>query len=115
MASTRYISATVDDNAPTQTIRTGLGKILSVTDTEKSYKLMETPKVPADVWAALKESERRLRVLQELTNSLFKGSSAGPVQEWVVLLRVPTSSRVQVLHDSTARWTTSSNKFSNRS
>ena len=34
-----------NDNAPTQTSRTGFGKILAVTDTEKSYRLLESPKV----------------------------------------------------------------------
>jgi len=67
-----------DDNAPTQTIRTGLGKILSVTDTEKSYKLMETPKVPGDVWAALKESEQATESSSGADQQLVQGSSAGP-------------------------------------
>ena len=67
-----------DDNAPTQTIRTGLGKILSVTDTEKSYKLMETPKVPGDIWAALKESEQATESSSGADQQLVQGSSAGP-------------------------------------
>lgn len=67
-----------DDNAPTQMIRTGLGKILSVTDTEKSYKLMETPKVPSDVWAALKESEQATESSSGADQMLVQGSSAGP-------------------------------------
>jgi hypothetical protein len=67
-----------DDNAPTQTIRTGLGKILSVTDTEKSYKLMETPKVPSDIWAALKESEQATESSSGADQQLVQGSTAGP-------------------------------------
>ncbi len=67
-----------EDNAPTQTIRTGLGKILSVTDTEKSYKLMETPKVPSDIWAALKESETATESSSGADQTLVQGSSAGP-------------------------------------
>lgn len=67
-----------EDNAPTQTIRTGLGKILSVTDTEKSYKLMETPKVPSDIWAALKESESATESSSGADQTLVQGSSAGP-------------------------------------
>ena len=67
-----------DDNAPTQTIRTGLGKILSVTDTEKSYKLMESPKVPGDIWAALKESEQATESSSGADQTLVQGSSAGP-------------------------------------
>jgi hypothetical protein len=67
-----------DDNAPTQTIRTGLGKILSVTDVEKSYKLMETPKVPPDVWSALKESEQATESSSGADQMLVQGSTAGP-------------------------------------
>jgi hypothetical protein len=67
-----------EDNAPTQVIRTGLGKILSVTDTEKSYKLMETPKVPGDIWAALKESEQATESSSGADQTLVQGSSAGP-------------------------------------
>ena len=67
-----------EDNAPTQTIRTGLGKILSVTDTEKSYKLLESPKVPGDVWSALKESESATESSSGADQTLVQGSSAGP-------------------------------------
>ena len=67
-----------DDNAPTQTIRTGLGKILSVTDTEKSYRLLESPKVPGDVWNALKESESATESSSGADQTLVQGSSAGP-------------------------------------
>lgn len=67
-----------DDNAPTQTIRTGLGKIMSVTDVEKSYKLLETPKMPPDIWAALKESEQATESSSGADQTLVQGSSAGP-------------------------------------
>lgn len=67
-----------EDNAPTQTIRTGLGKIMSVTDVEKSYKLLETPKMPADIWAALKESEQATESSSGADQMLVQGSSAGP-------------------------------------
>src|SRR5208282_3785910 len=67
-----------NDNAPTQTIRTGLGKILSVTDTEKSYRLLESPKVPSDVWSALKESEQATESSSGADQTLVQGSSAGP-------------------------------------
>src|SRR5208282_382682 len=63
---------------PTQTIRTGLGKILSVTDTEKSYRLLESPKVPSDVWSALKESEQATESSSGADQTLVQGSSAGP-------------------------------------
>lgn len=67
-----------DDNAPTQMIRTGLGKIISVTDTEKSYKLMESPKVPPDIWAALKENQDASESASGADQMLVQGSSAGP-------------------------------------
>jgi hypothetical protein len=67
-----------EDNAPTQTIRTGIGKILSVTDVDKSYRLLETPKMPADVWSALKESESATESSSGADAQLVQGSSAGP-------------------------------------
>ena len=67
-----------DDNAPTQTIKTGLGKILSVTDVEKSYKLLESPKVPSDVWTALRESESATESSSGADQTLVQGSTAGP-------------------------------------
>lgn len=67
-----------DDNAPTQVIRTGLGKILSVTDTEKSYRLMETPKVPGDIWSALKENQDASESASGADQMLVQGSSSGP-------------------------------------
>jgi hypothetical protein len=66
------------DDAPTQTIRTGLGKIMSCTDVEKSWKLLETPKMPADIWAALKESEQATESSSGADQMLVQGSSAGP-------------------------------------
>jgi len=67
-----------DDNAPTQMIRTGLGKILTVGDTEKAYRLLESPKVPPDVWNALKESEQATESSSGADQQLVQGSSAGP-------------------------------------
>lgn len=67
-----------DDNAPTQMIRTGLGKILTVNDTEKAYRLMETPKVPPDIWSALKESEQATESSSGADQMLVQGSTAGP-------------------------------------
>ena len=67
-----------DDNAPTQTIRTNLGKIMSVTDVEKSYKLLEQPKVPSDIWSAIKESEAATESSSGADQTLVQGSSAGP-------------------------------------
>lgn len=68
-----------DTNAPTQMIRTGLGKILTVdTEVDKSYRLLETPKVPSDVWAALSESEKATESASGADAQLVQGSSAGP-------------------------------------
>lgn len=67
-----------DDNAPTQMIRSNIGKILTVNDTEKAYRLMETPKVPADIWAALKESEQATESSSGADQQLVQGSSSGP-------------------------------------
>lgn len=68
-----------DTNAPTQMIRTGLGKILTVdTDTDKAYRLLETPKVPPDVWAALAESEKSTESTSGADAQLVQGSSSGP-------------------------------------
>ena len=67
-----------DDNAPTQMIRTGLGKILTVTDTEKSYRLMETPSVPKDIFTALQESQTATESSSGADQMLVQGSTAGP-------------------------------------
>lgn len=69
-----------DTNNPTQMIRTGLGKILTVDtpDLKNAYMLMETPKVPGDVWAALQESEKATESTSGADQALVQGSSAGP-------------------------------------
>jgi hypothetical protein len=67
-----------DDNAPTQMIRSGIGKILTVGDPAKSYALLDTPKVPPDVWSALKESEQATESSSGADQQLVQGSSAGP-------------------------------------
>jgi len=67
-----------NDNAPTQVIRTGLGKIMSVTDTEKSYRLLEQPKIDGNLWQALKESEQATESSSGADQMLVQGSSAGP-------------------------------------
>lgn len=68
-----------DTNAPTQMIRTGLGKILSVDgDIDKAYKLLETPKIPPDIWAALSESEKATESSSGADAQLVQGSTAGP-------------------------------------
>ena len=68
-----------DSNSPTQMIRTGLGKILTVDgEVEKAYKLLDTPKVPTDVWSALSESEKATESSSGADAQLVQGSSAGP-------------------------------------
>lgn len=68
-----------DANAPTQMIRTGLGKILTVDgDAKDAYHLLETPKVPADTWSALAESEKATESTSGADQQLVQGSSAGP-------------------------------------
>lgn len=68
-----------DTNAPTQMIRTGLGRILTVDgDTKDAYKLLESPKVPPEVWAALQESEKATESSSGADQTLVQGSSAGP-------------------------------------
>lgn len=68
-----------DSNSPTQMIRTGLGKILSVDgEIDKAYGLLETPKVPPDVWSALAESQRATESSSGADQTLVQGSSAGP-------------------------------------
>ena len=68
-----------DTNAPTQMIRTGLGKILTVDgEVEKAYKLMDTPKLPSDIWSALSESEKATESSSGADQALVQGSSSGP-------------------------------------
>ena len=46
-----------DSNAPTQMIRTGLGRIITVDgEVKNAFGLLESPKIPSDVWSALAES-----------------------------------------------------------
>lgn len=68
-----------DSNSPTQMIRTGLGKILTVDgEVDKAYKLLETPRVPQEVWAALQESEKATESSSGADSMLVQGSTAGP-------------------------------------
>ena len=60
-------------------IRTGLGKILTVDgEVEKAFRLLETPKVPSDVWSALQESEKATESSSGADQQLVQGSSSGP-------------------------------------
>ena len=68
-----------DANSPTQMIRTGIGKILTVDgDAKDAYHLLESPKVPPDVWSALSESEKATESSSGADAQLVQGSTAGP-------------------------------------
>jgi len=68
-----------DTNAPTQMIRTGLGKILTVDgEVDKAYKLLDIPKIPGEVWNALAESEKATESSSGADQALVQGSTAGP-------------------------------------
>lgn len=68
-----------DSNAPTQMIRTGLGKILTIDgEVDKAYKLLETPRVPPEVWAALSENEKATESSSGADQMLVQGSTSGP-------------------------------------
>jgi hypothetical protein len=68
-----------DSNTPTQMIRTGLGRILTVdTEVDKSFRLLETPEVPGATWQALAESEKATESSSGADQQLVQGSSAGP-------------------------------------
>ena len=72
-----------DSNTPTQMIRTGIGRILTVDVKEgrpvgDAYGILEQPKVPAEVWSALKESEQATESSSGADAQLVQGSSAGP-------------------------------------
>jgi hypothetical protein len=68
-----------DGNNLTQMVKTNIGKIFTVDgEVDKAFHLMETPKVPADIWAALKESEQATEASSGADQQLVQGSSAGP-------------------------------------
>ena len=68
-----------DSNSPTQMIRTSIGKIISVDgEVDKAYRLLEQPKVPSDIWAALQNSEANTESTTGADQTLVQGSSAGP-------------------------------------
>lgn len=68
-----------DGNNLTQMVRTTLGKVMTVDgEVDKAFHLMETPKVPADIWNALKESESATESSSGADQQLVQGSSAGP-------------------------------------
>lgn len=67
-----------DANMPSQTIQTGLGRVLSVADVTKAYRLMETPDVPESLWQTLASSKMETESATGADQMLVGGSSAGP-------------------------------------
>ena len=69
-----------DGNNLTQMVKTNVGKIMTVDgdDVSKAFSLMETPKVPGDIWNALRESEQATESSSGADQQLVQGSSAGP-------------------------------------
>lgn len=68
-----------DSNSPTQMIRTSIGKIISVDgNVKEAYQLLEQPKVPSDIWAALQNSEANTESTTGADQTLVQGSSVGP-------------------------------------
>ena len=72
-----------DSNAPTQMMRTSIGKIFTVDsppdgDLKKAFSLLDVPKVPGEVWQALAESEKATESSSGADQTLVQGSSAGP-------------------------------------
>lgn len=66
-------------NSPTQMIRSGLGRILTVDgEVDKAYHLLETPRPPAEVFSALAESEKATESSSGADQMLIQGSTAGP-------------------------------------
>jgi hypothetical protein len=68
-----------DSNSPTQMIRTSIGKIISVDgNVDEAFKILEQPRVPAETWAALQNSEANTESTTGADQALVQGSSAGP-------------------------------------
>ncbi len=72
-----------DANTPTQMIRTGIGKILTVDvaagrPSSDAYSILEQPKVPGEIWTALQESNQATESSSGADAQLVQGSSAGP-------------------------------------
>ena len=60
-------------------IRTSIGKIITVDGkASEAYKLLEQPKVPAETWAALQNSEANTESTSGADSALVQGSARGP-------------------------------------
>lgn len=69
-----------DSNTLTQMVSTKIGKVVSVDgdDPTKAFHLMEMPKVPPDIWSAIKESEQATESTSGADQQLVQGSTSGP-------------------------------------
>jgi hypothetical protein len=72
-----------DANTPSQMIRTGIGRILTVDvapgrPVSDAYGILEQPKVPTEVWAALSESQAATESSSGADAKLVQGTSSGP-------------------------------------
>ena len=68
-----------DGNNLTQMVKTTLGKVMTVDGpVEDAFKLMETPKVPGDIWSAAKDSQDSSESASGADQQLVQGSTAGP-------------------------------------
>lgn len=68
-----------DSGAITQMMRTGLGRVHMVDgEVDKAYRLLDTPKIDPNVWAALRESQQSTESASGADAALVGGSTAGP-------------------------------------
>ena len=65
-------------NVPTQQIRQRRGGIIDVDgDVDKAFKILEVPRVPAEVWAALNQSQQESESASGADSLLVQGSTGG--------------------------------------
>ena len=68
-----------DGNNLTQMVRTQIGKVLTVDgEADKAFSLLEAPKIPGDIWTALRENENATESSSGADAQLVQGSTAGP-------------------------------------
>jgi hypothetical protein len=66
-------------NTATQMIRTNIGKVMKVDgESDKAFTLLEQPRVPSDIWSAIKESQEASESASGADQQLVQGSTAGP-------------------------------------
>ena len=66
-------------NTATQMIRTNIGKVMKVDGpAPEAFHLLEQPRVPSDIWSAIKESQEASESSSGADQQLVQGSTAGP-------------------------------------